>query len=126
MDPNKYFSDYHLKNAGRKQKFGYGKRCAIWTGNSYFKSCNLYNSFFYKVGKRPVSRRFHLSRKQIYQEKNQGIRIAPKHNNTLETFLYEIQKHLPVHQSDFTFADTQLRVYGTKINLLLRKKKKDN
>ena len=23
MDPNKYFSGYNLKNAGRKQKFGY-------------------------------------------------------------------------------------------------------
>ena len=23
----------NLKNAGRKQKFGYAKKCAIWTGN---------------------------------------------------------------------------------------------
>ena len=25
MDPNKYFSGYNLKNAGKKQKFGYAK-----------------------------------------------------------------------------------------------------
>ena len=25
MDPNRYFSGYNLKNAGRKQKFGYAK-----------------------------------------------------------------------------------------------------
>ena len=34
----------NLKNAGRKQKFGYAKKCAIWTGNFYLKSRNLHNS----------------------------------------------------------------------------------
>ena len=33
MDPNEYFSGYNLKKAGRKQKFGYAKKCAIWTEN---------------------------------------------------------------------------------------------
>ena len=31
MDSNKYFNGYNLKNAGRKQKFRYAKKCAIWT-----------------------------------------------------------------------------------------------
>ena len=31
MDPNKYFSGYDLKNAGRKYKFEYAKNCAVWT-----------------------------------------------------------------------------------------------
>ena len=29
MDPDKYFSAYNLKNAGRKQKFGYANKSAI-------------------------------------------------------------------------------------------------
>ena len=33
---------------------------------------------------------------------NVTIKIAPKHNNSLETFPYAIQKHLAMHQSDFT------------------------
>ena len=38
----------------------------------------------------------------IHQEKNEAIRIVPKHNNSLETFPYLIQKYLAMHQSDFT------------------------
>ena len=33
MDLNKYFSGHNLKNIGRKQKYGYARRCAIWMGN---------------------------------------------------------------------------------------------
>ena len=33
MDPDKYFSGYILKNAGRKQKFGCARKHAIWMGN---------------------------------------------------------------------------------------------
>ena len=44
MNPYKYFSDYYLKNAGTKQKFGYARKCAISTINFYFKSCCLHNS----------------------------------------------------------------------------------
>ena len=38
----------------------------------------------------------------MYQEKNEAIRIAPKHNNSLETSPHAIQKHHAMHQSDFT------------------------
>ena len=31
--------------------------------------------------------------KQMYQEKNEAIRIAPKNNNSLETSPYAIQQH---------------------------------
>ena len=44
MDPDKCFSGYNLKNARRKQKFGYAKKCAIWAENVYFKSWNLHIS----------------------------------------------------------------------------------
>ena len=94
MDPNKYFSGY--KNAGRKQKFGYAKKCAIWTGNFCIFTVEK------EVGKRPVSRWFGFGRKRIYREKNEAIRIALKHNNSLETFPYLTRKHLAMHQSDFT------------------------
>ena len=41
-------------------------------------------------------------KENIYQEKNEDIRIAPKHKNSLKTFPYATQKHLEMHQSDFT------------------------
>ena len=40
--------------------------------------------------------------KRMYQEKIKPIRIAPKHNNSLETSPYAIHKHHTMHQSDFT------------------------
>ena len=40
--------------------------------------------------------------KRMYQEKNDAIRIAPKHNNRLETSPYAIQKHHATHQSHCT------------------------
>ena len=53
-----------------------------------------------------VSDLFHagsaFGRQRIYQEKNEAIRIAQKHNNSLETFPYAIQKYLAKHQSNFT------------------------
>ena len=36
----------------------------------------------------------------MYQEKIEAIRIAPKHNNSLETSKYAIQKHHAIHQSE--------------------------
>ena len=36
------------------------------------------------------------------QRKNKAIKIAPKHNNSLEPSPYAIQKHHAIHQSDFT------------------------
>ena len=45
---------------------------------------------------------FHAGTKRMYQEKNEAIRIAPKHNNSLDTSPYAIQKHHAMHQSDFT------------------------
>ena len=36
-----FFSGYNLKNAGRKQKFGYAKKFAIWAGNFDFKKSNV-------------------------------------------------------------------------------------
>ena len=45
---------------------------------------------------------FRFGRKRMHQEKNEAIRIAPTHNNSLETFPYAIQKHLTLYQSDFT------------------------
>ena len=44
----------------------------------------------------------HCGMQRMYQEKNDAIRIAPKHNNSLETSSYAIQKHHAMHQSDFT------------------------
>ena len=44
MDPDKYFSGYNLKNSEKKQSLGILKKCAIWTGNFYCKSCSLHNS----------------------------------------------------------------------------------
>ena len=39
MDPNKYFSAYNLKSAGRKQMFGFAKNCAreisTWSSVAY-------------------------------------------------------------------------------------------
>ena len=32
MDSDEYFSGQNLKNTGRKQKFGYARKCAIWAG----------------------------------------------------------------------------------------------
>ena len=55
-----------------------------------------------EVGKRPTSRWLRFGRQQIYQEKNEAIRIAAKHNSSLKTFRYAIQKHLAMHQSDST------------------------
>ena len=40
--------------------------------------------------------------KRMYQEKNEAIRIAPKHNNSLETSLYVIQEHHAMYQPDLT------------------------
>ena len=45
---------------------------------------------------------FHCDINRMYQEKIEAIRIAPKHNNSLETSPYAIQKHHVMHQSDFT------------------------
>ena len=42
------------------------------------------------------------SRKQIYQDKNETIRIAPKHNNSLETLPYAMKMQFAMHQSFFT------------------------
>ena len=36
-----------------------------------------------------------------YQEKYEAIRIAQKHNNSLETIPYAIQMYLAMHHSDF-------------------------
>ena len=36
MDPNKNVSGHNLKNRGRKQKFGYARKYAIWRCNFYF------------------------------------------------------------------------------------------
>ena len=33
---------------------------------------------------------------------NEAIRIAPKHNNSLETSPYEIRKHYAMYQFDIT------------------------
>ena len=44
IDPDRYFSVCKLKNAGRKQKFGYALRHAVLTGNFYIESCSLHNS----------------------------------------------------------------------------------
>ena len=38
----------------------------------------------------------------LFYIKKEKTRVAPKHNNSLETFPYAIQKHLAMHQSDFT------------------------
>ena len=52
--------------------------------------------------KRPISCWFRSDRKRMYQEKNEAVTIAPKHNNSFETFPYAIRNHLAVEQSDFT------------------------
>ena len=44
MDPNEYLSGHNLKNTGRKRKFGYTRKYAIWMDNFYFKYCSLRNS----------------------------------------------------------------------------------
>ena len=49
-----------------------------------------------------ISRWFRCGIKQMYQEKNEATRIAPKYNNSLQTSPYAIQKHHAMHQSDFT------------------------
>ena len=67
-------------------------------GREILKSCSLHK----EVGERPISRWLHFSRNQIYQEKNEDIRIVPKQNNSLKAFPYAIQEHLAMHQSDFT------------------------
>ena len=36
----------------------------------------------------------------MYQGKSEAIRIAPKDNNSFETFPYAIQKHLSLRPSD--------------------------
>ena len=46
---------------------------------------------------------------QIYEEENKTIRIALKHNNSLKTFPYAIQRHLAISQSTLC-ADTQSEV----------------
>ena len=56
MDANKYFKGNNLKNAERKHKFGYAKKCAIWAENFYFKFCTLHNSLFLELSKRPILR----------------------------------------------------------------------
>ena len=38
----------------------------------------------------------------MYYEKNEAVGIALKHNSSLRTFPYAIQKSLAIHQSDFT------------------------
>ena len=38
----------------------------------------------------------------MYQEISEAIRMAPKHNNSLETSPYPTQKRCAMHQSDFT------------------------
>ena len=43
-----------------------------------------------------------LVKKRMYQEKNEAIGIARKHNNGLRTFSYAIYKNLAMHQYDFT------------------------
>ena len=53
------------------------------------------------VGKRPISCSFRFGRQRIHQEKNEAIRIARKHDNSLKTFSSAIQKHLAMHQFDF-------------------------
>ena len=35
IEPDRYFSVCNLKNAGRKQKFGYALKHAVWTANFY-------------------------------------------------------------------------------------------
>ena len=76
------------------KNLGMLKKRAIWMGNFYFKSCSLNTVDF----KKPVS----FGWQEIFQEKNRAIRIASKHNNSLETFPYAIQNHLVVHRSDVT------------------------
>ena len=75
--------------------------------------------------KKLVSDRFRdgsISRlKLMYQEKNEAIRIVSKHNNSLETSPYPVQKNHVMHQSVFTFTNTQIKVYETTVNLFLRK-----
>ena len=58
----------------------------------YFTSCSSHNSSFEEVGKRPISRWLRFGRKRIYQEKNKAIRIASKHDDSLETFPYAIHR----------------------------------
>ena len=36
---------------------------------------------------------------KMYQEKNEAIRIAPKHDNSLKTSPFAMQKHHAMHQS---------------------------
>ena len=56
-------------------------------------------AYITEVCKRPISRWFLFGGQQIHQGKNEAIRIAPKHNNSLETFPYAIQKHLSCNES---------------------------
>ena len=44
MDPDEYLSGHNSKNTGRKQKFGYARKYAIWTENFVFNSYSLHNS----------------------------------------------------------------------------------
>ena len=102
MDPNKYFRGYNLKNAERKQKFGYAKNVQfgwkIFTLNPvanitvYFKKLvsDLYHAGFALVERESIKR------KRGPSEKPQNITI------TSETFPCAIEKHLVMHQSDFT------------------------
>ena len=55
--------------------------------------------------KKMVSDLFHagsLWYKANVSREKRGYQIAPKHNNSLETSPYAIQKHHAMHQSDFT------------------------
>ena len=51
-----------------------------------------------------VSDLFHtiLIESECIKTKNEATRIAPKHNNSLETFPFAIQKIFAMHQSDLT------------------------
>ena len=53
----------------------------------------------------------------IKKKKNETIIIAPKHNSSLETFPYAIQKHLTMRQSDFTLQIPKRKVRGTNLNV---------
>ena len=77
----------------------YAKKSAIWTGNFYLSPADCILVDFKKmiINQTPILAWFHFGRKQIYQEKKEAIRIAPKHNNNLKTFPYAIQKHLAMH-----------------------------
>ena len=65
MDSNRYFSVYSLKDACMKQKFGYAKRRAIWTGIFYFKSCSVHITVDFK---KLVSDLFHAGSPLVESE----------------------------------------------------------